>query len=527
MNQYTLSNQSIAQMCEVLETFLGEVMEERKEVLRIVLSMEEVLLSYQAQFGQERVCTLRCAKEWGRPRITFTLRGESFDPFVKDDQEDTPILRNLIGSFGNAPAWQYSGGRNVVYLVLPRRKRSTMFNLILALVLAVVLGWLSGYLPDTIRTIIASDILTPLFDTFMGVLSAISGPMIFLSVVWGVYSIGDTVTLGRIGKKMITRFLVLTLALTAIVGMLSLTLFPMVSGVSQLSTGGLSGVYQMVLDIIPNNIVQPFLDNNPMQIICVAVAVGVAIIVQGKKTTVAATALEQTNYIVQYIMECIGALVPGFIFVSIFNMIIQDQLSAMQDAYKLGITLVGGCLVVMIIYSIWVVTKLKLPFSVLLKKLAPTMLVAITTASSSACFACNMETCRDKLGVDEKVVNFGVPLGQVVFMPGVSVLFMTVAMYMADGYSVDITLSWMMMAVVITTILAVAAPPIPGGTMACYTILFIQLGIPSEATAIALLFSMVLEFPVTVADLYALQCELVLLGDSLDLLDRETLEKPM
>ena len=62
-------------------------------------------------------------------------------------------------------------------------------------------------LPDGVRLAISEELITPVFGSFMGLLSAISGPLIFLSVAWGIYSIGDTATLGTIGKRMISRIL--------------------------------------------------------------------------------------------------------------------------------------------------------------------------------------------------------------------------------------------------------------------------------------------------------------------------------
>ena len=50
--------------------------------------------------------------------------------------------------------------------------------------------------------------------------------MIFFSVAWGIYSIGDTATLGKIGKRMISRFLFMTFGVTIVVGSLMLFFFP-------------------------------------------------------------------------------------------------------------------------------------------------------------------------------------------------------------------------------------------------------------------------------------------------------------
>lgn len=93
-----------------------------------------------------------------------------------------------------------------------------------------------------------------------------------------------------------------------------------------------------------------------------------------------------------------------------------------------------------------------------------------------------MECCEKDLGIDKRIVNFGVPLGRVIFMPGVSVMFLAVGFCMAEIYGVTVSPVWLATAFLIAIVLAVAAPPIPGGALTCYTILFVQLKIPMESS---------------------------------------------
>lgn len=71
----------------------------------------------------------------------------------------------------------------------------------------------SSFLPEKTVNFLSEEMITPVFDTFMGLLSAVAGPLIFLSVAGGIYNIGDIATLGKVGKRMIGRFLWMTLIL--------------------------------------------------------------------------------------------------------------------------------------------------------------------------------------------------------------------------------------------------------------------------------------------------------------------------
>ncbi len=105
----------------------------------------------------------------------------------------------------------------------------------------------------------------PVFDIFMGLLTALAGPMIFLSVAGGIYNIGDIATLGKIGKRMTGRFLWMTLVLTAVFGMVTLPFFPLAHRGG--SAFRLSELLEMVLGIVPDNFFTPFTEGNPLQII--------------------------------------------------------------------------------------------------------------------------------------------------------------------------------------------------------------------------------------------------------------------
>lgn len=179
-----------------------------------------------------------------------------------------------------------------------------------------------------------------------------------------------------------------------------------------------SELFQMILDIVPGNFLTPFTEGNPLQIIFVAVLIGMAMLILGNKATVAAAFVEQSNYIVQLIMEAVSSIVPLFVFGSILTMVVGNDFSIFMHTYKLLPAMLIGDAIAMGAYLMLVCARRKVHPGLLLKKMMPTFLIALTTASSSAAFGVNMECCEKELGIDKRIVNFGVPLGQVIFMPG-------------------------------------------------------------------------------------------------------------
>ena len=161
----------------------------------------------------------------------------------------------------------------------------------------------------------------------------------------------------------------------------------------------------------------------------------------------------------------------------------------------------------------------------ILKKALPTFIIATTTASSVASFGHCANSCEHKLGVNNSVTSFGTPLGIVMFPPATSLYFMLICLYAAEAYQVECSVTWFVLAIFSVTVLAIASPPIPGGTLTCYTIIFSQLGLPEEALVVALALDVLFDFLATGLNILCLQLNLVIQAKRMGLLDTAILHR--
>ncbi|MDE7194734.1 MAG: dicarboxylate/amino acid:cation symporter [Oscillospiraceae bacterium] len=523
--KYRLSAENIDAASEKIEKHLILFSVDKKNVLRFRLMFEEILLNYRDRFGEKTEFTLRCEKRFSRPRIVITVSGESFEPFTVPGNEgeySSETLRGMLANAGLAPSYRYKNRENIITLTTDRKKRgSSVIWLLAAIVLAVAAGLLCLLLPENVREFLSVKVIAPVTGKFMGFLSAISGPLIFLSVLWGIYSIGDVVSFGKIGKRMIARFLLMSALLLLIAGCSTVPFFTL--GLGGGDKTDFSDLYQMLLDIVPSNLITPFTEGNPLQIIFIAVIFGAAMLVLNDKTTAVSKIVEQLDFIVQFIMKCLNSFIPLIIFLSLFNMIIGKNSGIGSAALKPVLLALMSYVIIMAVYSAIVCVHRRVSPILFIKKLLPTFIIALTTASSTAAFATNVETCEKKLGIDKKIINFGLPLGQVVFMPGALAMFFCVGICMAETFQVQITLARLVTLFIIVLVLSIAAPPVPGGPLTCCMILITQLGIPDEAIPIAIAIVMILDFPSTAVNMFCLQTELTELAGGLDMLDTEIL----
>ena len=521
-----LDEAGIDDLAQTLTKALEQAAVNRKDVIRLRLAVEEILGLWKSKEEKGTICTFRCGTRFGRMYIEITAPGRRIDPDeATDDVAGKMLYSHLLAQAGLSPVYSYRDGINRLALYPPNpHKVSPLFQLLLAILGAVVVGSIILALPTRVGEV-AIGVVNPLFTALMGILQTLASPMIFLSVCWGILNIGDIHMLGRIGKTVVLRFLGAIFLLTIITAVCLVWAFRPESGAASMGENAAVQIYSMILGIIPSNIITPFLEGNSLQIIFMAICVGLVLLVLGEKSSALRALLDQVNTVVQFMMEVVSRYISLFVFVSLLSLMLSDALDHLGGVAKGLLLGMAACIVWPLLYALWASIRLKVSFLMVLRKLLPTYLIALSTASSSATLSTNLETCERRLGVSGRIVHFAVPLGQVVFKTGGAVGFFVLALGLAEFYGVAMPLSWVATGVLTACLLAIAAPPVPGGSLTCYTVLLTQLGIPAEAVGLAVAGNVILDFFMTSCGISCLQSELMLSANKLGMLDREKLRK--
>lgn len=497
---------------------------ERKECLRLRLSLEEILLNWlEKNEGAE--IRLFVEGKRGKLHITMETEGKEQDPLAAGEAYgSTAMADRILSGLGLVWSYQYTGGVNQVSIRVEGKKPGQFWHMGAAFILAVFTGAAFGYLPAQAARAVTLYLTDPLFDTFMGILSAVVGPMMFLSVAWGVLSIGSPGQLGSIGKKVCGTFLARN-CLTALLGAAAVAaFFPFRIGGGGGGGSQMKALLDMLYDIIPDNAVSPFITGNTMQIIFLAVVVGITMNGIRDQVPAAAAVVEQCNVIVQRILAAVSRLVPAFIYLSIVRLVLSGQTEHLAGIAKMVLLYLALSALLIVLYLAGVWKRLRVSPAVVIKKVLPTYLIALTTGSSAAAFAECVDCCERKLGIDRKLVDFGLPLGIVIFMPNFALWLVLFGGACAEYAGTVLTPADLLAVAVIGVFLAVAAPPVPGGAITCYTILLMQMNMPMEMLAVAAAVNVVVDFTGTAGHMLANQIELLQCAADLGMLDRKILE---
>lgn len=522
--QYTFSNQDIDSSVRKIGTFLSDAKVEQREALRIKLAFEEMLLEYQSEFGEEKSFGLRLFRQFSALRIEIVTEGKSFNPLDKGESEQV-LINSLLAEMGMAPVWSYKNGRNHMVFIPKKKPVSQTCRMLIAILMAVVAGSLISILPENIGKPVSELLLTPLGEKFIGLISAVSGPFIFLSILGSICSMGNIETFGRVGRKTVSVIFVY-LMLSGLVCTGICLLFYNVSP----GTGGnsdYSQIIKLLFDIVPSNLFQPFITGNALQIMFISMILGIAMLILSAKVNAVFNLVGQLASVMSMVMGGLSALLPYVIFVIFTNMIITDKFGQLLD-FWLMILLVFMMFIMFVLFMlVWIAVRKKVSVILLARKILPVFLICLTTASSAAAFSTNLRDSHTKLGIDKRLAEFGLPLGQVMFKPSMFPFLCVMELGFAQMYGIQVTGIWVITGFITNFLLSIAVPPVTGGALMGYTIAFTQLGIPLEVMGIVVAMNVIFDFPGTTMNTTGWQLILVDLADSLDSLDKDVLRNPM
>jgi Na+/H+-dicarboxylate symporter len=132
------------------------------------------------------------------------------------------------------------------------------------------------------------------------------------------------------------------------------------------------------------------------------------------------------------------------------------------------------------------------PFAVI-KGVAPALLTAFSTASSSATLPVTMDSVEDNLGVSNKISSFVLPLGATVNMNGTALYECAAAMFLAQAYGLDLNFGVQFTIVTIALMTSIGVAGVPSASLVAIAIILAAIGLPVEAIGVLMVFDRVLD----------------------------------
>ena len=462
----------------------------KSEENRATLMAEETLLTMLDYTTDEEI-NVYIVYRGGKLTIRLVAKGEPFDIFETTD----PMRAALMQSFADDIHVRSWRKHNTATITAYKSRYLLLFHMAEAAVLGVVLSFLlKTVLPPDVSVRIASGIMTPGKEMFLNCLNMLIPPLVFFSIASAIAGFGNTAQLGRIGGKIVGIYTMTTVFATTLgfvlVELIKPYRFGAAAAAPVISETSLDlSFVETFMGIIPDNFVRSFLDGDTVQIIFLAVFLGMAVTAVGAKAKPFQELVNAGNEVFLKMTNMLSSFMPLMIFCMLSEMILSG--SASQSG--IGLPILAGigvyllAIVVLIVFYHLLLKFLgKLKPLVFTRKYMPYLLQIMGMGSSSAAIPLNMKICDD-LGVNRKVYSLSIPLGATINMDGTTVYMSVFGLLLARIYGLPITLSTYLMMVFAILMLSAGAPPVMGASIICLSALLKTLGLPvSEAITMVL-----------------------------------------
>ena len=418
---------------------------------------------------------------------------------VDDDTgaETQAAIRNIIlSSVAGGLKYRHRKGVNYIRMFPVRPKRAFLCWTLGALMLGAVLGLLcSSFAPETVNTALNTYFLVPVKTMYMNALKMIVAPVVFFSIISCIVGFSDLSTLGRIGGKIMGLYL-LTTVIAVGVGIGAFYLLKpgraslaagLMQDASSITTQTIDlSVKDMIVNVIPANIVDPFRQSNMLQLIFLAVLLGVGAGLIGKYSQMLRDLFQALNDLFLKVTGLIIKLMPIAVFCSVMSLILSTGIGSVLSLLEMLGTFVFGLLIMAVVYSIMILLIGRLNPLPFVRKYAPYMLQVFSMSSSNAAIPLNMEACGKRLGIHENVYSLSVPLGATINMDGTCIYLAVFALTLAHAYGVQISGASMISLIITIIVLSIGAPGIPGAGLICLSVLLAQINVPLEAVGLVM-----------------------------------------
>ncbi len=333
-------------------------------------------------------------------------------------------------------------------------------------------------------------------ELFLALLRMVVIPLVVASLICGVTRMGDFSLLRRIGTRA-GGWYVTTSFLAILTGLALVNLIRPGDGVDlPLALEGVSipepsGLWEMLLSIVPPNPIGAAADFDLLPVIFFSLLFGIfALLIDPKKREILHGFFDALFDVMMKMTLFVIALAPIGIAALIARLLATTGIEVLAGVFWYAVTVAAALLIHFLITlpALFYLLTRRNPYKVL-HAMAATLVTAFSTASSAGTLGVTLEQTERRVGVDNKVGGFVLPLGATVNMDGtalyecVAVLFVA-QLYVAANPDFALTFGTQITVVILALMVSIGAAGIPHAGLVMMVIIFQAVGLPLELIAL-------------------------------------------
>ncbi|NFV80066.1 dicarboxylate/amino acid:cation symporter [Magnetospirillum aberrantis] len=352
----------------------------------------------------------------------------------------------------------------------PKKTKGKFYtNLTFQVLTAITIGVLLGhFVPDLAVK------MKPLGEAFIRLVKMVIGPIVFITVVTGISSMGDMKKVGKVGGKALLYFEVVTTFALAI-GLIVVNLIGPGRGMhvvqGQVDAKAVAkyaaaahehDTVSFILNLIPENVVSAFEKGDLLQILLFSILFGVALAAMGDRGKMVEGFLEKVGHVMFGVIGIVMRVAPLGAFGAMSYTIGKYGVSSLASLGQLmaSVYITMALFVFVVLGSIARIYNFSLWR--FLRYIKDELLIVLGTSSSESALPRMMDKLQ-RFGCAKPVVGLVIPTGYSFNLDGTSIYLSMAAIFIAQAYDIDLTLTQQLSILAVLLLTSKGAAAVTGG----------------------------------------------------------------
>ena len=325
-------------------------------------------------------------------------------------------------------------------------------------------------------------------DLFVRLIKMLVVPVVLITIAAGIASLGDPRRLGGIGGRTVALFAFTTLVAVSVGMGFGLLLQPgsgiALTGVAPHVLGPPVTPADQLLGIVPVNIVDALAKGDMLAIIFVAVLLGIASVVSGEAGKPVVALLQGLAAVLLHLVRIVMEVTPFGVLALIANAVASGGTAVFVHVGWLALCVILASLTQMAFHAGLLRLVARLPVVRFFRGIVDALIVAFSTASSSATLPVALRVSQDNLGIARPIASTVLPLGASIGKDGTAMYVGLLGQFALQALGI-VPDGWMLGVMLATGALAAfGTAPVPSASLFMLAAMLGAVGVGAEQTAL-------------------------------------------
>jgi proton glutamate symport protein len=392
------------------------------------------------------------------------------------------------------------------------KKKKKPWVVFIAIILAIIIGnWVGT--DKAIFGITYYSIFNLIGTLFIRALTLIVVPLVSSSIITGIARIAGDPSFGRLGAKTF-GFYVTTSLMAILIGLFFVNVIGpgfqqtvqtmSAASFEQNLTGKEGNLLSILYDIIPSNIVEVF-SGKMLGLIFFSLIFGYAISkIEAHPSSILIGFWQGIFQAMLKFTHIVMLFLPLGVFCLVAKVFATTGIESLKSVSLFFVTVLCG-FIVFVFIGLPLLLKYVGGVNPIrhFRAMAPALVTAFSTSSSSATLPVTMECVEKRAGVSNRLTSLVIPLGTSINLSGSALYECVAALFVAQAYGIEISLVTQFLVVVLSLLTSMGVAGIPSGSLVAIIVILKALGLPAEGIGLFLAVDRLLDMARTTVNVFS------------------------